>query len=184
MRCPNCKQGELKYTQLEENLPCQTCTNCGGHWLLLVDYLSWQSANRSKKLEAPSITINESEDTTKALICPVSGKLMTKYRISSKTDHKVDLSSSVNAIWLDKEEWNLLKQEELSLQLNHIFTEPYQKNIREELASKSFERVYQQQFGEEGYSKIKAFKEWLDTQDKRAEILAYLIADNPYDRVR
>lgn len=184
MRCPSCQQGELKYSQLEENLPCQTYSNFGGHWLLLIDYLRWQTTNPTKSLETTTITISDREDTTKALICPVSGKLMTKYRISSKTGHKFDLSPSVNAIWLDKNEWALLKQEGLSSQLNHIFTEPYQKHIRDELASKSFELVYQQQFGKENYEQLKLFKEWLDSQDKRAEMLAYLISENPYASIR
>ncbi|MFD1260097.1 zf-TFIIB domain-containing protein [Entomomonas asaccharolytica] len=186
MKCPSCQQGELKYSQLEESLPCQTCNHCAGNWLLLIDYLSWQSVTKFAPTpeEINTNTTIEVDETRRALLCPVSGKLMTKFRISSKTTHKIDLSTTVNGIWLDKGEWELLKQQGLSHKLNSIFTEPYQKSIREELASKSFAEHYQQQFGEETYQKLKTFRAWLDKQDKRAALLAYLIAEDPYSANR
>lgn len=186
MKCPSCQQGELKYSQLEEFLPCQTCNHCAGNWLLLIDYLSWQSVTKFATTADENLvnTTIEADESSRALICPVTGKLMTKYRISSKTSHKIDLSTAANGIWLDKGEWELLKQQGLAHKLNSIFTEPYQKHIRDELASKSFEELYQQQFGEEAYQQLKTFRTWLDQQDKRAEILAYLIAEDPYSTIR
>ncbi|UYZ83227.1 zf-TFIIB domain-containing protein [Entomomonas sp. E2T0] len=186
MKCPSCQQGELKYSQLEEFLPCQTCNHCGGNWLLLIDYLSWQSVTKFAATtdETHTNTTIEADESSHALICPVTGTLMTKYRISSKSTHKIDLSTAANAIWLDKGEWVLLKQQGLSHKLNSIFTEPYQKHIREELASKTFEELYQHQFGKEAYQQLKTFRTWLDKQDKRAAMLAYLIAEDPYSAIR
>lgn len=186
MKCPSCQRGELKYSQLEEFLPCQTCNHCTGNWLLLIDYLSWQSVTKFAETpdENPENASIEVDESNQALICPITGKLMTKYRISSKTTHKIDLSTAANGIWLDKGEWELLKQQGLAHKLNSIFTEPYQQHLRNELASKSFEELYQRQFSEENYQKLKDFRQWLDKQDKRAEILAYLIAEDPYSAIR
>ncbi|MFT5611914.1 MAG: Zn-finger nucleic acid-binding protein [Arenicella sp.] len=56
------------------------------------------------------------------MVCPVSGRLMTKYRISKDIDHRLDLSPTASVIWMDKGEWGLLKEKGLAGKLNQIFT--------------------------------------------------------------
>ena len=177
--CPSCHQGSLQYDRLDGRLLCQTCNHCGGHWILLTDYLRWQAEAPLQPVDGAPATV-EAEDSKQALICPVSGKLMLKYRISSNSSHRLDLSPAVNAVWLDPGEWQLLKQEGLAARLNSIFTDPWQRQIREQSARETFTVLYRRQFGEEAYQQLKTFREWLDTQEKRSEMLAYLIADNPY----
>lgn len=184
MQCPSCQQGKLADAQLEQFLPCKTCNQCGGHWLLLIDYLAWQETTQFQEDAEQVDNKVEVDESTQALICPVTGTLMTKYRISSKTSHKIDFSMAANGIWLDSGEWDLLKQQNLAHKLNNIFTEPYQKHIRDELACENFALFYQHQFGEEAYKQIKSFREWLNQQAKRDEIIAYLIAEDPYAVIR
>lgn len=184
MLCPSCKQTSLHYTQFEENLPCKQCSNCGGSWLLLSDYLQWQTTLTAAQVaEATDFHVDEIQDSKKALLCPVSGVLMLKFRISSKTHHRLDLSPAANGIWLDKGEWEFLKAEGLAGKLNYIFTAPWQKQIQAESAKEMFEALYTQRFGAEDYHRLKEFRAWLDSKDK-AQMLAYLLAKDPYAAVR
>ncbi len=39
---------------------------------------------------------------------------MRKLRLSTTTEHRIDYSASVAGVWLDKGEWQLLKEEGLA----------------------------------------------------------------------
>ena len=179
MNCPSCRSGYLKPAYLEEQFLCHTCSSCGGNWILLRDYLAWRDKHPDFHFEEPSIEASAHE-SKQALICPVSGALMLKYRISKDNDHRIDLSPKVYGIWLDKGEWELLKAEGLAGSLNSIFTEPWQRHIREESAKEVFEALYLEEFGEADYSKIKAMRAWIDAHPEKHHLLAYLLADDPY----
>ena len=45
--CPQCRQGSLHYSRLDESLLCQTCDYCGGYCIQLTDYLRWQARETS-----------------------------------------------------------------------------------------------------------------------------------------
>ena len=104
---------------------------------------------------------------------------MTKYRISADTQHRLDLSSTANAIWLDKGEWDLLKKKGLAAKLSEIFTEHWQKEIVDTQSAKMMEELYQRKFGDQ-YEKIKTFKNMMDNMQDSSEVIAYLLAEDPY----
>lgn len=178
MKCTACNEGVLNSDYLESLLPCRTCSNCGGHWLALTDYLRWLADEPVLAIEKSEVRV-ESVDTQKAMICPKTGKIMTKYRITSDSEHRLDLSPSVDCIWLDSGEWQLLKQHGLADRLNQIFTRHWQQEIREQESSDILRAMYQRKFGER-YASIKAFrKELMEVPDKHS-VIAYLIAEDPY----
>lgn len=146
---------------------------------MLTDYLRWKD-QLTQPLQCSVGGEVEVQETKSALICPVSGVLMIKYRISGQTPHRIDLSHSVNGIWLDKGEWELLKQEGLVDKLNHIFTDPWQNKLRAEQTKETLGAVYAKQFGDADYTKLKEIREWLQQNPKKAYMLAYLVAENPY----
>ena len=129
MTCPNCQTETLNVSYLDDLFPSHTYTTCEGNWIRLADYLRWKEKN-----ETPAEGSFESadiQDNEKALICPETGRLMTKYLISKDSSHRIDLSRYAHAVWLDKGEWQLLKQENLTGNLNDIFSDPWQQDIRE-----------------------------------------------------
>lgn len=180
MHCTSCQQGTLVKSELDGALPCHQCDHCGGHWINLVDYLTWQQQNPKYQFDENWLLDYEVQDTKKSILCPVTGAIMVKYRISTQTEHRLDLSSRVNCIWLDKGEWELLKQEGLAGQLNHIFTDPWQRKIRVQATEVALKQMYQDKFGLELYQKVHDIKQWLDQQPNKAELLSYLSASNPY----
>lgn len=179
MKCPSCVNGILVDSYLEKSFSCKTCESCEGHWILLEDFLQWREQDGQENIEAVDIAFELSE-TTRAMVCPVSGKLMLKFKISNETSHKLDLSPSVNGIWLDKGEWEYLKQAGLAGRINSIFTEPWQRQIRKEKAYQVFDDMYREQFGEDDYSKLKELREWLNNHPRKKLLYAFLNANNPW----
>lgn len=184
MRCPSCDNGILQYAYLDELFPCKTCDSCQGNWLLLEDYLRWKEMRSDKaSIYADDIDVKLTE-TRKALICPVSGTLMLKYRISKQTNHRLDLSPAVNGIWMDKGEWELLKKSGIADKLNTIFTAPWQKKIRQESSHDIFEQLYLEKFGEQDYNKIKEIRDWLAAHPHADSLRAFLVSDNPWSAIK
>jgi len=180
LTCPSCQKGKLKPDFIDNLFRCNTCTQCGGHWFYLPDYLAWLDKGKSEATISNVLVEKDEQDTINAMVCPVTGNLMLKYRISNNTSHRLDLSPTLSAIWLDKNEWELIKEEGLSRQLNRIFTEPWQRKIKSDQAKETFEAMYQEEFGEENYAKLKEMRDRLSNQKHKQAMLAYLLADNPY----
>ena len=179
MQCTSCETGKLHQGNLAQLLPSLSCDHCGGHFFYLSDYLRWKVDN-PEPLQETDITDVEPSETAKVIICPITGRLMRKYRMSNQHQHKIDLSVAVNGIWLDKGEWELLVKSGLSNQLNKIFTDPWQRNIRLEKTTDVLKAQYENRFGEEDYAQLQQVKAWLKEAEHKAEMLAYLVADDPY----
>ena len=189
MKCTSCKQGRLIPGYLDNLFPAHNCDNCGGHWVMLDDYLRWREHAKPEELEVlEDISFTEeaesAEETKRALLCPVTGTIMLKYRISRENSHRIDLSPSINGIWLDKGEWELLKTEGLAGFLNKIFTAPWQRNIKEQNAAAVLGASYENVFGDEDYQKLKEIRAWLDEKEERNRMVAYLAAIDPYSAIR
>ena len=179
MKCTSCKQGNLIPAYLDYLFPCHTCSHCGGSLVMLSDYLRWLEDNENPDFIKSSEAVVEAEETTSAMVCPKSKVLMLKYKISQHNDHRLDLSPAINAVWMDKGEWDLLKQEGLAGKLNEIFTDSWQRGIREAKASETLDMLYEKKFGA-NYDKVKEFKAVLDAMGNKSEVIAYLISDDPY----
>lgn len=188
MKCTCCKTGELQLAKLEENFPCYTCNSCGGHWIHLDDYFKWQEQQPAMTAVVDEINVEvdaidgELIDSTDALLCPESGAIMTKYRITSDTEHKIDWSEK--GIWLDKGEWESMKEKGVADKLNQIFSEQWQSRIQKRRQRNTIDARYTQQFGEESYSRLRLVRSWLEEQseENRMLMLAYLFAKDPYSK--
>lgn len=191
MKCTSCKIGRLQPGYLDNLFPAHTCDHCGGHYVMLDDYLKWlehtddeiinQAQANSHELE---LVQEQATETKRALICPMHGNIMLKYRISKDTSHRIDINPATNGIWLDKGEWALIKSHGLAGCLNKIFTAPWQKDIKEQSAAEVLAGNYLEQFGEQDYQKIKEIRKWLDGNPKRNLLVAYLAAKEPYSAIR
>lgn len=178
MKCPSCKNSNLVPSYLDGLFRAHTCRECSGNWLLIEDYIAWKE--RNPEFDFFNEIDFETDDSKKALICPVTGKIMNKYRITHDSDHRLDYSPGVGGIWLDHGEWEHLKQNKLAGSLNKLFTSQWQKSIRENSARNTFTEIYREKFGEESYEKAKEIREWLNSHPSKADIRAYILADDPY----
>ncbi len=179
MKCTACESGLLSPAYLDVMLACHTCDQCGGSLLKMVDYLHWKDRQGDFSPESPKDVVVSAEESPRALLCPVTGGLMTKYRISADTDHRLDLSVAINAVWIDKGEWDLLKADGLSLQVNRIFTNHWQRAIHDAESKETMQELYQRRFGEH-YAELKKIRKSLALMPNKHEAMAYLSADDPY----
>lgn len=136
MKCTACNKGILSPSFIDGLFRAHTCTECGGDWILIEDYVTWQE--RNPEFQFSTDVICEVEDSATALLCPVTGTIMRKFRLTAKSSHRIDYSSSVGGVWLDKGEWELLKQEGLAGSLNAVLTAHWQNNIRLDSAKENF----------------------------------------------
>ena len=184
MQCTQCKQGQLIPSFLDDLFRAHTCNHCGGNWIMIEDFVSWKERNQAYEFELVSDVSEDTSDTKKALLCPVTGGIMRKFKIAASTDHRVDYSAQVGGIWLDKGEWELLKAEGVAGALNNVVTQQWQKKIREENTASHFAEIYAAKFGETTYKEVKALREWLNAQPNKADLRAYLLAEDPYSTER
>jgi Zn-finger nucleic acid-binding protein len=182
MKCTSCKQGDLHPNFIDDLFRAHTCNHCGGNWILIEDYVTW-SENHPEH-EFKSVEISQIDNSTKALICPMSGTIMQKIQINKDSDHKLDYSARVGGVWLDKGEWELLKSSQLAGSLNAILTDHYQQQIRDAKAADHFSALYQSKFGSDDYQKAKELREWLTNHENKADLRSYLLAADPYSARR
>ncbi|WP_395343744.1 zf-TFIIB domain-containing protein [Ningiella sp. W23] len=181
MNCTSCKNGVLRPSFIDGQFRAHTCTNCGGNWILVEDFVSWKEQNPEYQFSQPSQwSEDEVSETASAMLCPITGLIMRKLKVTAQTSHRIDFSSSVAGIWLDKGEWELLKAEGIAGTLNNVVTQQWQNKIREQSASNNFAEIYEEKFGIDNYQKIKEIKQWLDAQPQKADLRSYLLAENPY----
>ena len=145
---------------------------------MLTDYLRWLEHNENPEFVEVSGEVL-ADDTEMALICPKTGSIMTKYRIATDSDHRLDFSPQINAVWMDAGEWELIKQKGLAGQLNIVFTDHWQRDLVSRESAEILRTMYQRKFGEH-YETIKQFRQQLEDMPERHEVLAYLMADDPY----
>lgn len=180
MSCPNCKSVELKETESQFGLKTYSCEQCTGNWVRYDDYTKWKNSDKRSVAINEDINYSPEYDTKKASLCPDCGRILIKYKVSNELPFYVDHCGTCNGIWLDKNEWEMLVKNDLHDKVNHFFTSPWQKKLREELTQKNLQEHYLKKFGEENYTKLKEVKKWLFNSDLKEDMIAYIINDDPY----
>jgi Zn-finger nucleic acid-binding protein len=163
---------------LDDLFRAHTCKDCAGNWLLIEDYVAWKERNPEHAFSQQALF--QVENTKKALLCPMTGAIMQKYRISHDSDHHLDYSASVGGVWLDRGEWEYLKKHKLAGSLNKVFTSQWQKSIRANCARITFSDIYKEKFGEETYAKARQIREWLNNHPCKTDLRSYILSDDPY----
>lgn len=100
---------------------------------------------------------------------------MTKFQIGHQSNQKLDLCTGCDEAWLDKGEWQLLKQLDLYNKLPKIFTDAWQRNIRIKRKEIALDERHEKLLGKDNFLKVKEFKQWLHEQPNAELIKQYLI---------
>lgn len=180
MNCPVCKYNSLKTQEIEPNLFAEVCEKCDGKWILGKNYQNWLESHGDILPEIQSeggkMTIPEFE---LARLCPADKRILIKYKIGRNIPFTIDRCGNCAGVWLDKDEWEILKSRNLHDEMNKIFTDHWQEEVQKDEMRKRLGKIYEDKFGAENYAKIKDFKAWVDSHEKQGEILAYLKDPNP-----
>lgn len=181
MKCPKCKTSDLHATKMEQGLPAMGCNDCQGISVSLLYYRDWTErygditgidSERSEE-----ITASELENTHSAMGCPKCSRIMTKYRVSSEYDNRLDLCASCDEAWLDKGEWSLLKSLNLGSKMPTVFTEQWQRQVRKSVSEDARRGRFADMLGEDIVEEADKVRQWLKDSPRRAQILLYLNYD-------
>ncbi len=159
MLCPSCQKAPLKPALLEEALPSRECPGCHGVLVDLLAYRAWKES--ADQQHAPDSTVEEVSDNSKALVCPKCARVMLKFRISGAKANAIDVCTSCDDAWLDDGEWRLLGALALQDKLTTIFTDPWQRKVRQERAAEEKRTRLQELLGDEEFAKAERVAEWL-----------------------
>ncbi|NET39600.1 MAG: hypothetical protein F6K19_47845 [Cyanothece sp. SIO1E1] len=81
MKCPVCKDTDLKPTRLESQLKASSCPSCDSKWLAASDYWSWleQHGETLPEKEPESVPV-EAANQQMAKLCPECRRIMLRYK--------------------------------------------------------------------------------------------------------
>ncbi len=181
MNCPSCKTSGLNLIHLENELPASVCPGCGGTWISFTQYWSWLERQGpglpERPISDPPLPVQDSKG---AKLCPECGGILTRYKVGRECAFSIDHCGKCKGIWLDKNEWDVLKHRHLHDDLHLILDPSWQRQLRREESQRKLQAIYEQKFGTETYAEIKKIREWLARQPQRSALLAYLNNDDPY----
>lgn len=176
MQCPKCKDTNLKPTKIDEGLSAMGCNQCQGAFISLLYYRDW-AERAGVASEAPSVELLkglESEDSSSALTCPKCSRLMQKFRISGCSSNRLDLCMSCDEAWLDGGEWELLKALELSKEMPIVFTEEWQRQVRQQVSEEARRERFSRLLGKDDLQKADEFRQWVKDHPQRHDIIFYV----------
>ena len=176
MHCPRCKTVDLRPTMIEEYLPAMACGQCHGSFVSLLYYRHWAETYKPE-MDHSASTVVEAPDTPSALMCPKCSRVMTKFRVDGSVSNRLDVCGTCDEAWLDGGEWELLEHLQLSHKLPAIFTDTWQRRIRNEKTEETRRSILKTTLGEAAAVKVEAFREWLNAQKSKSAILTYLYRD-------
>ena len=182
MQCPKCENETLKATKLEQGLSAMGCNQCNGAFVTLLYYRDWlertpvveSAALDHKPMATALIEVNDSKS---ALCCPKCSRLMNKYKISGEVENRIDLCASCDEVWLDGGEWELLKIFEMSRKMPLVFTEQWQRKLREQATEEAREQRLLKVVSHEDLDEAKRIKQWLAEHPFKEQLYFFINQD-------
>ena len=177
MKCPRCKTPDLLPTMIEEYLPAMACQQCQGSLVSLLYYRHWAETQKPATETATAASVAQPRDTTTAVMCPKCSRVMTKYKLVGDVDNRLDVCATCDEAWLDGGEWELLEQLQLSTTMPAVFTDAWQRRLRNEKTEETRRSILKTTIGEAAATKVEEFREWINAQRHKSTILTYLYRD-------
>ncbi len=159
---------------IEEYLPAMSCGTCEGSLVSLLYYRHWAETQKAAAEAPKEPSLVETSDSSGALMCPKCSRFMMKYKVSGRLSNRVDVCTSCDEAWLDRGEWELLEALQLSHKMPAIFTDEWQRRIRNELTEQTRRAILARTIGEENVPKVEDFRSWLTESGHKTDILVYL----------
>jgi Zn-finger nucleic acid-binding protein len=163
-------------TKIEESLSGMECPVCKGVWISPNSYWQWLKDKGSVLPEKPQeYTLRvELSDSKNIKVCPECSHFMTRRKVGHGIPFCVERCETCGGIWLDRNEWNVLKSRNLHDEIHFIFSEPWQKTVTREEQRKSNEVLAKKILGETDFKKILDVQKWLSNHPHKNFVMAYL----------
>ena len=180
MNCPRCQKGVLRFTELENKLPANSCTECGGVWINDANYWKWQTYHGATLPERPveataKLAVTE---TSEIKVCPECSHFLTRRKVGHGIHFHIDKCAACGGVWLDHNEWEVLKSRNLHDEIHLIFSEEWQKEIRDSERNDVLVSEAKHRLGEDTFNHLAEFKFFLDSSPHKSYIIALLCDDD------
>ena len=185
MTCPVCKTTKLRLQELEERLTPHKCESCGGRLVRLERYLLWlqRTGGAVSEVDPPDAEITV-DDSGPGKLCPSCGAFLVRHKVGHGVSFCVDRCGRCGDIWLDGGEWELLKVHGLHDDLHRIFSNAWQREVKQQERSEQYRRTVERVLSDKlavccsdaDVTKVRRFCAWLDTHPQRNELFAFVAA--------
>lgn len=177
--CPICRPATLVPVTVVADLVVHQCPQCGGIWLNMNDYLTWLRNHPELPVTRTTNPISVT-DITRLKACPKDGHAMRYYKVSPHADFTVDRCNTCHGVWFDNGEWEATLKLGMLNQIHNIFTDAWQRTIKDAAHRKTIEAVYAEKLGPDLYKDLRRLKSWLNKHPQKSLMLSYLLDENPY----
>src|SRR4051812_43720432 len=159
-KCPICKTATIVAGSLEENLPTEMCSTCGGHWITSARYFSYVVTMGA--VEAPQAGgVRAKADEPGVKLCPTCLKFMHYYRVGHGLPFGIDKCNTCGGVWLNAGEWEALKARGFLRQVHAITAEVWQEEVaRQERARQEIAGMVRR-VGEADFAEVQRVVLWL-----------------------
>jgi Zn-finger nucleic acid-binding protein len=176
MQCLVCEDQQLSQKFIDNNLEGFFCSKCCGIWIQAKAYWNFIHSLNTVLPEKPeSETLNVPVyDTSIMKICPDCGHFLTKRKVGHGLDFHIDRCQCCGGVWLDKNEWDVLKSRNLHDVIHLIFSQEWQEEILHEEEQKAYESEIEILLGQEDYNILRSFTERFKHSPRKHVVLAYV----------
>lgn len=174
MICPACGAKHFAPVKIDGGPPAEQCADCKGVWVELDLYRLWRKNRPQTAAHEFTGDITEVNDAVR--LCPATGRMMTRIRVSGDSSLLLDYSVAAQAVWFDRGEWERLIALGLSVQLDAVVSERWQNDLKQAASRERLELAMRARFGDSAYDELVRVRDWLSSQPNRLEMIAFLNA--------
>ena len=146
-------------------------------WITAQQYDDWLARHADNQPEKPADPNAQllSGEKLGAKFCPVCQYLLVKYKVGHQTNFSLDRCGHCGGVWLDKNEWDILKSRNLHDDVHLMFSPAWQAAVRSEQHEAAMDEIWREHLSEADLSEIRRVKQWIDAHPKAAELRAFLL---------
>lgn len=179
MRSPKDPTRSLVRTEIMPGLVGHACPTTGGIWIDLVQYWDWFRTQPGfpkpvASFESP-VPIDIEDDHDGPMLSPRTGRMMRKCRAGSGLGFRIDFEPS-SGFWLDKGEFESLRNHNLHDELHLICSPEYQLELVRLRSGQAEQSRFEKRLGVEHCERIRTFASWLVQLPDDSVAMAYLMA--------
>lgn len=177
MKCPNCESTSSKQIKLDDCLDGINCNNCNGIWIPSTNYFKFIEINKPDLSLINPVDMQKvfsKKDSETGKVCPDCGKQVIARKAGFGAEFKVDRCDHCFGIWLDDNEWSLLKDKNLNTAIYYMFTSSWEAKVRTQTEFNLKMDAIKKKFDKTQSIKIVDFLEWLEQQENKNELISYI----------
>jgi len=171
--CPICKSATMVSAALEEGLPTERCTGCGGHWITSARYFGFL-ATADAHAPVPENVATAPADAPGLKMCPVCLKFMHYYEVGHGLPFGIDKCNTCGGVWLNAGEWESLKAHGFMRQLHAVSSDIWQAEVEKQRRADQEESAMRRRLGDADYAELQRVAAWLRGHGQKVEMFAYL----------